>query len=72
MPVAAGPAIAAGCTFEPQGAGRVAAVIDLRSFRLEDGREVWLAGIEPVAAEKPKATASLSVIAAGREVTLSG
>ena len=69
----AGPAIAAGCAFEPQGEGRVAAVIDARSFRLEDGREVRLAGIEPVAAEKsqdhirrwPRSLA-------GREVSLRG
>ena len=46
--VAAGPAVAAGCSFEPQGEGRVAAVIDARSFRLQDGREIRLAGIEPV------------------------
>ena len=37
----------ADCAFEPQGEGRVAAVIDGRSFRLDDGREVRLAGIEP-------------------------
>jgi hypothetical protein len=43
---AAGPTVAAGCTFEPQGEGRVAAVIDARSFRLQDGREVILAGID--------------------------
>src|SRR6267143_957759 len=43
---AACPANAAGCTFEPQGEGRVAAIIDARSFRLEDGREVILAGID--------------------------
>jgi endonuclease YncB( thermonuclease family) len=49
---AAGPAGAAGCAFEPQGEGRVAAVIDPRSFRLQDGREVRLAGIEPVIPEK--------------------
>ena len=36
---AAGPAVAAGCAFEPQGEGRVAAVIDARTFRLQDGRE---------------------------------
>jgi hypothetical protein len=44
----AGPANAAGCAFEGQGEGRVAAVIDARTFRLEDGREVRLAGIEPL------------------------
>jgi endonuclease YncB( thermonuclease family) len=69
---AAGPAVAAGCAFEPQGEGRVAAVIDSRSFRLQDGREVRLAGIEPVAAEKANRTSALAAIVAGREVTLRG
>jgi len=68
--IAASPAIAAGCSFEPQGEGRVAAVIDARSFRLQDGREVRLAGIEPVA--EKRATAALSAIIAGREVSLRG
>src|ERR1700676_2349973 len=66
------PAHAAGCSFEPQGEGRVAAVIDARSFRLEDGREVRLAGIEPVATETANRTAALAAIVAGREVTLRG
>jgi endonuclease YncB( thermonuclease family) len=69
---AASPADAAGCAFEPQGEGRVAEILDARSFRLADGREVRLAGIEPVAAEKANRTAALSAIIAGREVTLSG
>jgi len=71
---AVGPADAAGCAFEPQGEGRVAAVVDARSFRLEDGREVRLAGIEPVAGEKTNANraAALAAIVAGHEVTLSG
>jgi endonuclease YncB( thermonuclease family) len=69
---AADPARAA-CSFEPQGEGRVAAVIDARSFRLEDGREVRLAGIEPVAAETgANRTAALAAIVAGRAVTLRG
>jgi endonuclease YncB( thermonuclease family) len=67
--VAALPANATGCAFEPQGEGRVAAVIDARSFRLDDGREVLLAGIEPVAADR---TAALAAIIAGREVRLHG
>ena len=64
------PANAAGCSFEPQGEGRVAAVIDARSFRLDDGREVRLAGIVPVAPDKTKA--ALAAIVAGRDVTLRG
>jgi endonuclease YncB( thermonuclease family) len=72
--VAAGPAIAAGCAFEPQGEGRVAAVVDARSFRLEDGREVRLAGIEPAVSVKTNANraAALAAIVTGRQVTLSG
>jgi len=72
MAAAGGQAIAAGCAFEPQGEGRVAAVIDARSFRLEDGREVVLAGIEPAGIETSKNISVLSAIVAGREVTLSG
>jgi endonuclease YncB( thermonuclease family) len=70
--VAAGPAVAAGCAFEPQGEGRVAAVIDARSFRLEDGREVRLVGIEPIRAEKAGDASALAALVAGREVTLHG
>src|SRR5712672_604376 len=69
---AARPAIAAGCSFEPQGEGRVAAVIDARSFRLEDGREVLLAGIELAEGEQKKNISALSAIVAGRELKLSG
>ena len=63
---------AAPCWFEPQGEGRVAAIIDARSFHLADGREIRLAGIEPVSPEASKRTAALSAIVAGREVTLRG
>lgn len=66
------PADAAGCAFEPQGEGRVAAVIDARTFRLTDGREIRLAGIEPVVSGKTSRTAALAAITTGREVTLSG
>lgn len=69
---AAVPANAAGCVFEPQGEGRIAAVIDARTFRLTDGREIRLAGIEPAASTKTSRTAALAAIIAGREVTLSG
>jgi endonuclease YncB( thermonuclease family) len=63
-------AIAAGCAFESQGEGRVSAVLDARTFRLTDGREVRLAGIEPASLDKAKATAALSAILADREVIL--
>jgi endonuclease YncB( thermonuclease family) len=69
LPIAAAPADAAGCSFEPQGEGRVAAVIDARSFRLDDGREIRLAGIEPIAADRSSA---LTALIAGQQVKLSG
>jgi endonuclease YncB( thermonuclease family) len=82
LAAAAGPAIAAGCAFETQGEGRVAAVIDARTLRLEDGREVRLAGIEPVYSEEPSSgkplaeqadrTSALAAIVTGHEVTLAG
>jgi endonuclease YncB( thermonuclease family) len=65
---AAGPAIAAGCDFEPQGEGRVSTIIDNRSFRLEDGREVRLAGIQTVTT----GSAALAALIAGHDVTLRG
>ncbi len=66
------PASAGGCAFELQGEGRVAAVVDARSFRLADGREVRLAGIEPAASEavKPDETAALSAVLLGEDVIL--
>ena len=66
------PAHAAGCTFAPQGEGRVAAVVDARTFRLTDGREVRLAGIEPVVTDKTDRTAALSALIKDKDVTLSG
>ena len=68
----AGSAIAAGCAFEAQGDGHVAAIIDARTFRLQDGREIRLAGIEPVVPETSAASRApaLSAILTGREVIL--
>jgi hypothetical protein len=63
--IAANPAIAAGCGFEPQGEGRIDAIIDARTFRMDDGREVRLAGIE-MAGDGPAALAAL----VGRSVAL--
>jgi len=40
---------AAPCAFEPQGEGHVTDVTGGRSFRLENGRKISLAGIEVVA-----------------------
>ena len=63
------------CAFEPQGEGRVASVIDGRSFRLVDGREIRLAGIEPAGSDtgtKAGRTADLAAIIADKDVSLSG
>jgi endonuclease YncB( thermonuclease family) len=65
---AANPATAAACSFELQGEGRVSAVIDARTFRMDDGREVRLAGIETVT----DGSAALGALVAGRNVTLHG
>jgi endonuclease YncB( thermonuclease family) len=66
-------ASASPCAFEPQGEGRVAAVIDARSFRLQDGREVRLAGIEPLTSEnRASRVQALAAILDGREVRLRG
>ncbi|WP_442894582.1 thermonuclease family protein [Bradyrhizobium sp. AZCC 1588] len=69
---AAGPAGAADCLAERQGEGRVAAVVDARGFRLEDGREIRLAGIERTGTDTAGGRAALSTIITGREVTLHG
>ena len=69
---APGQAHAAGCLFAVQGEGRVAAVIDARSFRLDDGREIRLAGIEPANTDKAKGTAALAALIGGHDVTLHG
>jgi endonuclease YncB( thermonuclease family) len=64
-----GPALAASaCSFEPQGEGRVSAVIDARTFRIDDGREVRLAGIEPATA----VASALSALVVGHSVSLRG
>jgi endonuclease YncB( thermonuclease family) len=70
----AGPVLASPCAFQTQGKGRVVEVTDARSFRLEDGRDVRLAGIEPAFPEKPVAERmrALSAMLAGREVELRG
>jgi endonuclease YncB( thermonuclease family) len=65
---------AAPCAFEPQGEGRVSAVIDARSFRLADGREVRLAGIEAAFSDRPAPlqTQALAALLAGRDVRWGG
>ena len=70
--MAATPAVAAACSFAAQGEGRVATVTDARSFRLTDGRDIRLAGIEPVAHDAANSRAALSALITGRDVTLRG
>lgn len=72
MIFAADVASAAGCRLAPQGAGRVVEIVDARSFRLEDGREVRLSGIEVFPERRASAVAALTALIAGREVTLHG
>ncbi|WP_128929102.1 thermonuclease family protein [Bradyrhizobium guangxiense] len=64
--VAADTALATPCQFEAQGEGRVAAIVDARSIRLDDGREIRLIGIEATASTKQ----ALASLLAGRDVTL--
>jgi endonuclease YncB( thermonuclease family) len=66
--VASRAAFAAPCQFETQGEGHVAGIVDARSVRLSDGREVRLVGIEPTASTKQALTSLLT----GRDVTLRG
>jgi endonuclease YncB( thermonuclease family) len=61
-------ALAAMCTFVPQGEGRVSDIIDGRTLRLQDGREVRLAGIEAL----PGSDRTLAALLGGRDVTLHG
>lgn len=70
--VCSGSGLHASCTDTLQGEGRVGAILDARTFRLDDGREVRLAGIEvpeDISARSPDALTSLI---GGREVTLHG
>src|ERR1700744_1404192 len=72
-----GAAHAAPCTFGERGEGHVAEVIDGKSFRLSDGREIRLAGIEPALPQekemsKADRAAALSAIIANKDVTLRG
>src|SRR5882757_7211917 len=69
-PNVTGLALAAPCSLTPQGEGRVTAVIDARTFRMDDGREVRLAGIETVTTTN--GAAALGGLVAGRNVSLRG
>jgi len=66
-------AVAAGCADLPaQGEGVVAAILDPRTLRLDDGREVRLAGIEPIPERRAEAVAALTTLLLGEPVTLRG
>jgi endonuclease YncB( thermonuclease family) len=62
----------AACAPPELGEGHVAEIIDGRSFRLEDGREIRLAGIEPVGATKADRISTLSAAIADHDVSLRG
>lgn len=62
----------AACVSVAQGEGRVASVIDATTFRLDDGREVRLAGVEPSPERTAQATEALTSLIAGRDVSLFG
>lgn len=66
--IASRTALANPCQFESQGEGRVAAIVDARGVRLDDGREIRLTGIAPTATTKQALTSLL----AGRDVILRG
>jgi endonuclease YncB( thermonuclease family) len=68
-PAASVSAHAAPCAFEAQGEGHVSEIIDTRSFRLSDGREIRLAGIELAGADDK---AALSALIRDRDVSLHG
>jgi endonuclease YncB( thermonuclease family) len=73
----AAPAFAreAPCMGENLGEGRVASVLDARTFRLQDGREVRLAGVEDSVSglpAQPDQRAALDELITGRELTLHG
>lgn len=61
----------AACNFPSQGEGRVVAVIDARTFRLDDGREVRLAGVETEIGQNGSARShKLASLIEGRDVLL--
>lgn len=71
FPFLGSPAQAAGCLFEEQGGGRVTEIADAHTLHLEDGRDISLAGIEPiVGSAKEDSKAALAAIVSGREVTV--
>lgn len=72
LAVSCGDAAVAACRFTPQGEGRVTSVIDARTFRLDDGREVRLAGIETGIGERETVSNALTGLIGGKQVSLHG
>lgn len=70
--VCCSPALA--CALPAQGEGRVTTIIDGRTLRLDDGREVRLAGLELLASapERRRATSALTDLVGGAPITLRG
>lgn len=62
----------AACAFTPQGEGRVSAVPDGRTLRLDDGREVRLAGIEMAEDNTERSRSALAALIEGRTLSLRG
>lgn len=63
------------CLGERLAEGRVASFIDARTFRMQDGREVRLAGVEDTVSglpPKPQQLAALESLTSGRDVVLYG
>lgn len=63
---------AAPCMFAEQGDGQVTEIVDARSVRLADGREIKLSGIEAAADMPPAAIDALAALVRGRDVILRG
>ena len=63
-----------GCAFADLGEGHVAEIVDARSFRLTDGREIRLAGIEPALpeAKTAKDDSALARLVRNQDVILQG
>lgn len=63
------------CAGERIGEGRVASIIDARTFRMQDGREVRLAGVEDTTSglpRTPQQSAALESLTAERDIVLRG
>jgi hypothetical protein len=65
------PSVAASCGSEIQDSGVVKAIIDARTLRLNDGRDVRLAGVEVVAGASDDRRPTLAALI-GRQVILRG